>query len=342
MALLTHTVCLAHNLCGLQQCISYSFTGKHTDHVYPSPGLLLLLSGSLTLPNQSLQQLQCLWACKVEWTGRVMEEDSPPPPPSLFPLVARQLSRLDLPLAGWFTNQPWQQHLNPLTPVSLESSKGCIDITLKTRFIFLPGLEWQSEPTNQPRSRFVCVKMAKANAKQLPVIMYRQLQEKTQGKPCRFILKKRVSQVQQGEEKETKPVKKAGGEEIGLRGIWTTPVPVPRKRPFFKRTLKTVRSLHPLWNPSKSSPNPTLKETLRKSRLSYDRLIYPTTTQSLQATCSRSCWVSLLSIAKESGLWVSAYYVVITVTYSDDTSDECTGVEFKNPYYIKMWECCIA
>lgn len=49
--------------------------------------------------------------------------------------------------------------------------------------------------------------------------MQSKIQEKGQGKPCRFILKKRVSQVQQGEEKETKPVKKAGGEEKGLRGI---------------------------------------------------------------------------------------------------------------------------
>lgn len=48
--------------------------------------------------------------------------------------------------------------------------------------IFLSGLEWQSEPTAQQRSRFVCVKMAKDDAKQLPVIMYRQVQEKGQRK----------------------------------------------------------------------------------------------------------------------------------------------------------------
>lgn len=135
----------------------------------------------------------------------------------------------------------------------------------------------------------MCVKMARADAEQLPVIMYRQVQEKGQGKPCRFILKKRVSQVQQGEEKETKPVKKAGGEEKRAEGNMNHTCASPWKRAFFKRTLKTVRSLRPLRNPSKSSPNPTLKETLRKSRLSYDRLIYPTTTQSLQATRSRSC-----------------------------------------------------
>lgn len=44
----------------LRQCISYSFAGKHTDFLGLSPGLLLLLSGSLTLPSWSLQ-LQCLW-----------------------------------------------------------------------------------------------------------------------------------------------------------------------------------------------------------------------------------------------------------------------------------------
>lgn len=148
--------------------------------------------------------------------------------------------------------------------------------------------------------------MARADAEQLPVIMYRQVQEKGQGKPCRFILKKRVSQVQQGEEKETKPVKKAGGEEKRAEGNMNHTCASPWKRAFFKRTLKTVRSLRPLRNPSKSSPNPTLKETLRKSRLSYGRLIYPTTTQSLQATRSRSCWVSSLSIAKEPGHWAQA------------------------------------
>ena len=78
------------------------------------------------------------------------------------------------------------------------------------------------------------------------------------------------------------------------------------EKSIFQTNPEDRQSLHPLWNPSKSSPNPTLKETLRKSRLSYDRLIYPTTTQSLQATRSRSCWVSFLSIAKEPGLWVQA------------------------------------
>lgn len=63
----------------LQQCVSYSFAGKHTDCLGVSPGLLLLLSGSLTLPSWSLQQLQCLWnPPKVVETWHSKQEKSNP------------------------------------------------------------------------------------------------------------------------------------------------------------------------------------------------------------------------------------------------------------------------
>lgn len=45
MALMTHTVRLAHKLLSLRQFMSCSFAGTHTNLRDPSPSLLLLLSG---------------------------------------------------------------------------------------------------------------------------------------------------------------------------------------------------------------------------------------------------------------------------------------------------------
>ena len=167
--------------------------------------------------------------------------------------------------------------------------------------------------------------------------MWRQPKEKWKERSCRLILKK-VSLLQYlGRDRKPHRLRMHRIVERGS-GIWTktNQCHSPEKSIFQTNPEDSQISQQPLWNPSKSIPNPTLKETEdERAHIGFGHHILPATAHSIKAVSSQSCWLSVFhsqqnqGCVKSNGLLcgslyrVKINYIFFRVLYLLFTSDKC-------------------